>query len=254
MNDNKLNGCHPDSVVVTAVKGVPATGASTTNNDTLFANEYNHDVFTIDNDDAIVTKTENGLNQSITTSKPKNNLSGPSVSGVIVGTGAAVAPAVVGDGIHHERASHSFMFCCCDCRRATIIVNIINLCFAAIGLFGFIAFLFNAGNPEDLDGIGIDDGYTLKDYAPLVIVIMLLTMIGFILGILGAIKYKIWMIVIAIFVYCITAIFELLSFSIIGFIITGLFAYPHFVLVHEIRRGIMTKERYPIEQQSCCCV
>jgi hypothetical protein len=33
-----------------------------------------------------------------------------------------------------------------------------------------------------------------------------------------------------------------------------LFAYPHFVLLSEIRRGIMSDETYKSERHSCCCV
>jgi hypothetical protein len=45
------------------------------------------------------------------------------------------------------------------------------------------------------------------------------------------------------------------SFSIdVTFILWLLFAYPHFVLMSEIRRGIMSAETYKSERQSCCCV
>lgn len=39
-----------------------------------------------------------------------------------------------------------------------------------------------------------------------------------------------------------------------GIVIIGLFLYPHVLLVKYIHNGIMSRENYPFEEQSCCCV
>ena len=262
-NDEKM--AYVDQLnAVTAVPAPSAASDTRNNNDnSLFANEYNQDVFTIDANDDMMTKTENGMyNTNKNTATPAG---GPTVSGVVVGSGAAVAPI---DGIHRgERRGHSCCGCCCDMRRAVIIVNIINIILAFIGLIGFSVLVADTNNSEVVsDGensttfVGIDDDYTLGEYeivkgfAPLVIILVLLSIVGFALGIVGAMRYKVWMILVAIVVYCISAFMELLSLNLVGFAVTALYAYPHFVLVSEIRRGIMTKETYHMEQQSCCCV
>ena len=266
-NDEKM--AYVDQLnAVTAVPAAAAASRNNNNNDnSLFANDYNQDVFTIDANDDMMTKTEQGGMYNNNGTTPTG---GPTVSGVVIGSGAAVAPI---DGIHRgERRGHSCCGCCCDMRRAVIIVNIINIIFAFIGLIGFSVLVADTkeittttdGNGSTTTGTttfsGIDDDYTLGEYeivkgfAPLVIIMVLLSMVAFSLGIVGAMRYKVWMIVVAIVVYCISAVMELLSLNLLGFAITALFAYPHFVLVSEIRRGIMTKETYPIEQQSCCCV
>ena len=41
---------------------------------------------------------------------------------------------------------------------------------------------------------------------------------------------------------------------IIAGIITALFVYPSFCFIHEVRSGIMSKETYPREEHSCCCM
>lgn len=39
-----------------------------------------------------------------------------------------------------------------------------------------------------------------------------------------------------------------------GLIIIVLFAYPHIMFIIEVKKGILTKETYPREEFSCCCV
>jgi hypothetical protein len=37
-------------------------------------------------------------------------------------------------------------------------------------------------------------------------------------------------------------------------VVTGLWIYPHIGLIVEIKKGIMSRETYPREEYSCCCV
>jgi hypothetical protein len=37
-------------------------------------------------------------------------------------------------------------------------------------------------------------------------------------------------------------------------IVTALWIYPHIGLIVEIKKGIMSRETYPREEYSCCCV
>ena len=39
-----------------------------------------------------------------------------------------------------------------------------------------------------------------------------------------------------------------------GLAIIALFAYPHIMFIVEVRKGILTRETYPREEYSCCCI
>ena len=40
----------------------------------------------------------------------------------------------------------------------------------------------------------------------------------------------------------------------ISTVCTALFLYPHIGFIMEVKKGIMTRETYPREEFSCCCV
>lgn len=40
----------------------------------------------------------------------------------------------------------------------------------------------------------------------------------------------------------------------LGAVLTALWVYPSVFLAVEIKKGIMTKQTYPREEMSCCCV
>jgi hypothetical protein len=74
------------------------------------------------------------------------------------------------------------------------------------------------------------------------------------LGQIGAYKYKGWMVIVAGLWHCVNTGLSLFGADIGGAVMSGCFAYPHFVLYQEMRKGIMTEENYPKEIHSCCCV
>lgn len=74
------------------------------------------------------------------------------------------------------------------------------------------------------------------------------------MGIIGAWKYKIYMVGFTLMMYLLDAAMAILGLNPSHAIISLLFAYPHFYLMREIQQGIMTEENYPNEEHSCCCV
>mmetsp|Transcript_21361 Transcript_21361/g.46333 ORF Transcript_21361/g.46333 Transcript_21361/m.46333 type:complete len:181 (-) Transcript_21361:223-765(-) len=148
---------------------------------------------------------------------------------------------------------------CCDMRRATIVVNIVNLCFLGVALMGMIAALSVSSNLDKYsDDALFDDEFEsdlndLKGLGIVGIFVVLVLAIGHALGLYGAVSYKPWMVMTSFVFYCLSTIFALVRLDPFC-IMYALFAYPHYFLWEEIRAGIMTPDNYPNEIHSCCCV
>mgnify|MGYP000570490204 CR=1 FL=1 len=108
----------------------------------------------------------------------------------------------------------------------------------------------------------IDDDEVLEVYSEagelkgvgLVITIMILRMMANGAGIYGAWTFNINFVGASLAAYCLEVLFAMISLNFTGFLYAGFFAYPHVFFIKEVKAGIMTKENYPIEEQSCCCV
>jgi hypothetical protein len=74
------------------------------------------------------------------------------------------------------------------------------------------------------------------------------------IGITGAFLYSKCMVGVAAAFYCVQVFIYAALFNPLGVMTMALFAYPHFFLIKEIDQGIMTKQNYPNERMSCCCV
>ena len=152
------------------------------------------------------------------------------------------------------RQGHSLCGCCCDMRRAVIIVNLIALVVVLVG-----AILFGVAASPRYESQFTDDA-TKKAFQDLhkgmakFIVITVCYAIAYFLGIYGAIRFSIWMVFLASLAHTANAVVALLAFNWLGCAVEFFFAYPHFVFIGEVKKGIMTTEHYPIERQSCCCV
>jgi hypothetical protein len=151
---------------------------------------------------------------------------------------------------------------CCDVRRATIIVNIINL---VMGLLGMILLATVSNAASTLDANDFDDDQMKEAIAEMNAAemggsigwAMLLTVLrlGFNgLGIYGALYYIQWPVVASLAVFALEILFAMITFNFVGLIMFGFFAYPHVYLILEMRNGIMSEETYEIEKHSCCCV
>ena len=169
----------------------------------------------------------------------------------------AVAAELVGHK-YHQKQGHSCCGCCCDTRRAVIIVNIIMLCFTTLSAILII------GGVELMKGtiktLGDDDQVQQAtkeiDDLPvgLLVAMVMIQAVFFVFGIMGAINYTKWMVIVALIGYALALVGNILTLSIFGIVLSAAFAYPHFFFLREMSQGIMTPDNYPNEVQSCCCV
>lgn len=162
--------------------------------------------------------------------------------------------SIYGSGI---KQGHSFLGGCCDMRRAVIIVNAICITMEIIGLV-VLLILFSIGffsYPDNAAEYTIGD-YTLTWGIVLGIVggLSLFSIVFNAAGIHGATKYKQGFVMAALIYHAICLGLNVITFSIIGALVSGLFLYPHICLVKEMKEGIMTEANYHNEKQSCCCV
>lgn len=174
--------------------------------------------------------------------------------------------------------------CCCDFRRAVIILNIIFICFYIISLINLL--LFNPAAELAYIGNAVGYGYDLNNnqeeelnqiFYDLFLADVIISGIGLLasaIPMVGAIKFQWGMVAFGIvwllgtFITLIvlveismirasTILNETFVSPITSYIVdatlTALFIYPHAGLLIEIKQGIMTAETYPREEYSCCC-
>ena len=194
--------------------------------------------------------------------------------------------------------------CCCDYRRAVIILSIISI---VLGIIGLIS-QSTTGNNTSVNDISDDE--IVKDIEEITDSYktgsIVLAVIGFVMSLIalgGGITFN-WMMVGISVIYVIISfivgiILGLRQFNeivdyldetnygtttngttidgdtlteseeddleafirmmlIVGYVIAGiitaLFVYPSFCFIQEVRSGIMSKETYPREEHSCCCM
>lgn len=153
-----------------------------------------------------------------------------------------------------DRRSHTCCGCCCDTRRAVIVVNFVTICLAALSIllittFTSGKFLESLDDDETMAAWGSVEGGAVG----FSIVIGLLAMACSVAAIYGAIKYNRMFVLIGAIWYALEAIRCIIFFDIVGLLIAALFCYPHAVFYQEVSVGIMTPGNYPKEEK-CCCV
>jgi hypothetical protein len=153
-----------------------------------------------------------------------------------------------------RKQGHTCCGCCCDVRRAVIVVNLL----AGTYLLMMVQWIFAL--------VALRYDYNYKYWALLVMNCLQLVPVG--MGIFGAVYYNGWFIGVAALHYTLQFLFICnvswynlampndlpLDEPIAMAVAMALCAYPHFMLISEIRGGIMSPENYENEQHSCCCV
>jgi len=169
--------------------------------------------------------------------------------------------------IRTTKQGHKCCGGCCDVRRAVIIVNIIEACFAFLGMLGLLAMnnmttsLYSSADQYDDDEVAAamaeyEEAMATFGSIPIgaILAIQAVRVVGALAGIVGAIKYNFYLVGAAGIMYCVSCATSIVALNLGGAIMAGFFAYPHYFLVQEIRKGIMSEENYHNERQSCCCV
>lgn len=161
------------------------------------------------------------------------------------------------------RQNHLFLRCCCDCRRATLVVNCFTIVWnLIIMILMFVGVEFLEKNASAI-AQDMDDDQVAKEFEEMakngtldfmegimdVIFMFSIVLHGF--GVYGAIHYQNWAIIVSAVGYGIALFFALIGLDFANIIIKGLFLYPHLVLIKEINEGIMTDYNYA-NVKSCC--
>jgi hypothetical protein len=187
---------------------------------------------------------------------------------------------VGGDGglaIHdQEKQGQKCLGCCCDMRRAVIIISIMYLSFSTISLvflLGFESLRMATKDAFDDDVLleTIEHGYFVQS------IFVGIGVVASMCSLVGAIQYNIYLVAINIVwlitEYIATVVIEMLayleieesyagtqnirmpwaSWVISAIIISAFFIYPMVRFIREINLGVMSRETYPREEFSCCC-
>jgi hypothetical protein len=164
------------------------------------------------------------------------------------------------------KQGHVFFGCCCDVRRAVIIVNIISIVFVSFGLLVMGAYKFScdvtkAGSADTYDNDGEEweaitrafNGASLSMGDAIIWAAIRIS--AYVLGITGAVWFNDWMMIDTLVVYCFDFVMAAVAVNVTRLVMAALFAYPHFFFIKEVRSGIMSQSNYrKNERLSCCCV
>lgn len=160
-----------------------------------------------------------------------------------------LAEGIGGDG---RKQGHKCCGVCCDMRRAVIIVNIIMS--LDLGLFS-VLWALNLTNQAVFTSALAEEFnyYSIGGFG--IAAILTIRVLFCLAGIVGAVKYSAIGVGLALAGYAFAFVMSLIGgVNLIGMIMAVFFAYPHVFFIKEVRSGIMTKENYPTEEFSCCCV
>jgi hypothetical protein len=194
-----------------------------------------------------------------------------------VGSGVAVSTSAPADLDMHLQPKQGAKCCgcCCDYRRAVIILNII---LTVLGIFAVIIYSQGTrtiGKQLDLDDDGLTD--IVEDSYRQSAILAGIGVFGSIVAIIGAYSYNIYMvgfnILYMILSYMLTIVFTNKAFDtleedytgdediptpigsyIFQAVIVCLFIYPQVGFMFEVKGGILSAKTYLREEHSCCCI
>jgi hypothetical protein len=164
--------------------------------------------------------------------------------------------------------------CCCDYRRAVIILNVLFIISNVINVI-----IYTQGNQVILRGLDLDDDGLLDEVEDTYKQQAILAGVGLfasIVAVFGAYRYNVYMVgsnvlcIIAMFITSIVLANEAyntleedyngnndIPSPIATFAIQGVFMllviYPHVGFMYEVKAAILSEETYPREEFSCCC-
>ena len=153
--------------------------------------------------------------------------------------------------------------CCCDFRRAVLIVNGISIGIKLLAMMGFaIVASYVEKNIDDIEADMDDDeavktldsfvkGGFLGMFEGIVEFLELISIGLYACGIYGALKFKEWGIITAAGAYAFQLLIGIIMVDFGNIIVTSLILYPHWYMLKLMRAGIMTEYNYH-KFASCC--
>lgn len=160
--------------------------------------------------------------------------------------------------IQQQHRGHKFLGFGCDMRRAVVIFNSIALSFTFLEILTATVFYIcydEITNPENhaSDWLSQAEDIVPKKLIGISIGISCASFVFFCLGIRGALRYEPCLVGASLLFHCAALVGGFLLWNLFGIILSGLFIYPHIVLLFEMRSDIMTVENYANERSTCCC-
>jgi hypothetical protein len=189
-------------------------------------------------------------------------------------TPAAIATAVADTPMHSQTKQGSKCCgCCCDYRRAVIILSILTIISNVIGMI-----IYTQSN-QAIRGFDLDDDGVFDEVEDLYRQQAILAGVGLfasIVAVVGAYRYNVYMVgfnvlyIIASFITSIVLTNEAyntveedyngnndIPYPITTVVFQGffmlLYIYPHVGFMYEVKAAILSEETYPREEFSCCC-
>jgi hypothetical protein len=129
--------------------------------------------------------------------------------------------------------------CCCDMRRAVIIVNIINIIIIVLDIIDEVP-SYNKTFDDDQSYAAQMDVYHNGEHLGHLIAFGTVCILLSAAGIVGALRYNVYLVAIAATAYCFTLVMTLVALNPYGLLCPGFFAYPHFFFIKEVREGTMS--------------
>lgn len=203
----------------------------------------------------------------------------PEKSAVMAPPGSSTVAVSLGDTNsslpmwQQEKQGAKCCGCCCDYRRAVIVLAIITIC---IDIGYILLALIAASTPTTR--VDADDDAVLavyEDSATYQAIFSGVSLFCSICALLGANKFNIPLVAINTLWYVANFIagtiislntinemneiattdvtYTAVPSIILGAVVAMLFMYPHIGFMYEVKNGIMSFETYPREEYSCCC-
>jgi len=192
----------------------------------------------------------------------------------------AVAQALqIDDGFDDERLTPNtegkhvlFFGCCCDMRKATMVINGISLVATSLALL--FTMMGGGAIAQGMTDISdqLDDDYATSNLntgevgvgavVGIVLAVEIVSIVFAGIGFYGALRFKMWALVTTAVVLSIRFLYNLITTASLGrywfvnlpsILLSAMWLYPHIFMIHLMKKGIMTPSNYKNVESCCQC-
>jgi hypothetical protein len=157
-----------------------------------------------------------------------------------------------------KKQGHVCLGCCCDTRRAVLIVNVlfflVTLGMLIILLVGKEVVQWTASHRASDNDLQQDEQELAQVPVGRLLVLWLCQISLYACGVMGAIQFRSPLIWAAILAYVIGLVIAAWYGHVVSIALNLLSIYPHVFFLKEMKNLLMTPENYPNEVYSFCCV